>query len=107
MENLTREYFLELGKKYPEAVEHFLSWLEQYKVTIGWDNLFNQEGIDPVIDFYGMPYDMQNGIIARFDLEKFYGKAGYLKCKLAEPKRHDKLFADVQQAIKTKMIKYN
>lgn len=102
MENLTSEYFEELSKKYPEAVKHFFDWIIAYKESINWDELFGGH-----LSFFDLPYDMQNGIIARFDLEKFYGKNGYLKVKRGEPLRYEKLFADVQDAISTKMIKYN
>lgn len=107
MENLTREYFKELAAKYPEAVEHFLYWLEQYKMSVGWDSLFGQDAYDGPIDFYDLPYDMQNGIMARFDIEKFMGKNGYMKIKRNESNRYDKLFADVQDAINDRSIKLN
>lgn len=108
MENLTREYFLELREKYPEAVNHFVDWLKRYKEEVNWELLFGNRATEVErfkIDFYDLPYDMQNGIMARFDIECFLGKGGYKKIKSAETQRYEKLFTDLQGAINDGSVK--
>ena len=101
--NLNKENFWNaLKEQYPEAVEHFCNWIDAYKNEVGWDALFA-----PGIKFHDIPYDMQNGIIARFDLEKFNGKKHADWMQEAEPGRMRDLFADVQKAIKNRSIKLN
>lgn len=107
--NLNKENFWNpLREKYPEAVEHFCNWIDQYKKEIGWNELFGcSADEDCPIKFHDLPYEMQNGILARFDIEKFHGKLGYSKIASQERNRIENLFADVQRAINIKKIKYN
>lgn len=107
MENLTRDYFTRLQTRFPEAVEHFFSWFERYMVEVGWDELFGQNEHDRVIGFYEIPYEMQNGILARFDFEKFNGAGAYSNAKINELTRYEDLFADVQRAVDNRSIKLN
>jgi hypothetical protein len=111
MQNLNKEnFFNEIGKKYPQAFAHFNQWIDEYKKEIGWDELFNQAGLpddDKPVKFHDLPYDMQNGILARFDLEKFHGKLGCSKIMAHEPQRIENLFRDVQRAIEDRNIKLN
>jgi hypothetical protein len=101
--NLDKENFWNpLKEKYPEAIEHFCNWIDEYKKEVGWNQLFGEH-----IKFHDLPYDMQNGILARFDLEKFNGKNQAQVIMQMEPKRIVNLFADVQKAIKNRSIKYN
>lgn len=103
MMNLNKEKFwTPLMEKYPEAVEHFCKWIDEYKKEIGWDSIF-KEGVK----FHDLPYDMQNGILARFDLEKFNGKKQADRVMAYEPDRIKNLFRDVQAAINDRSIKYN
>lgn len=100
MENLSRSFFIDLARKYPEAIAHFQKWLEGYKKQTNWYQFIANR-----FDFYDIPYDMQNGIIARYDIECFYGKGGYTKIRADEPRRYEKLFIDVQDAIDDNSIK--
>src|SRR5687768_11595223 len=101
MQNLNKEnFFNEIGKKYPQALAHFNQWIDEYKKEVGWDELFGnvyRPDHSDEIKFHDLPYDMQNGIFARFDLEKFHGKLGCNKIMAHEPHRIEKLFIDVQR----------
>jgi hypothetical protein len=101
--NLNKENFWNpLKEKYPEAVEHFCNWIDEYKKEVGWEKIFGAH-----VKFHDLPYDMQNGILARFDLEKFNGKTKTATIMQNEPNRIDGLFLDVQRAIVNRSIKYN
>jgi hypothetical protein len=118
MFNLNKEnFFDDIKAKYPQAFEHFMNWLDDYKKEIRWDELFaknarlsvkSSDDIYPdTIKFHDLPFDMQNGILARFDIEKFSGKLGYESMLKTEPRRMENLFAAVQTAIENKNIKLN
>jgi hypothetical protein len=103
MKRLTKDNFWnEVRDMYPEAVNHFCKWIDRYKEEVGWRDLF-AEGIK----FHDIPFDMQNGIIARFDLECFNGKKGADAVRDNEPARMRDLFRDLQQAIDKRQIKLN
>jgi hypothetical protein len=68
IQSLTKEnFFDELHDMFPDAVEHFFTWLNEYKKEVGWDLLFQ----NAFFEFQDLPFDMQNGIIARYELELF------------------------------------
>lgn len=86
LESLTKENFWnEIQEKYPLAMKLFSEWIDEYKVKIGWDSLFNGGIAIPQNDvrlrdthvetvapkFHNLPYDMQFGIISRFGMEMF------------------------------------
>lgn len=103
MYNLNKENFWDkIKEKYPEAFEHFSAWINDYKVEIGWGAIFNGG-----VKFHDLPFEMQNGILARFDIEKFHGKLGYAKIFANEARRMENLFADVQAGIRNRNIKLN
>jgi hypothetical protein len=100
---LTKENFWdELEELYPAAIEHFKKWIDRYKLEIGWNELFS-----PGVKFHNLPFDLQNGIIARYDLECFNGKEKADLMREVEPARMRDLFADVQNAIRKRQIKLN
>lgn len=99
MENLSKEFFDSIGELYPQAVQHFFNWLKKYKQHIGWEDMFD------TLDFCDLPYDMQNGILERYDIECNLGIEGYMKIRSDEPRRYTKLFIDVQDAIGSKKLK--
>lgn len=105
MANLNKEFFDELFKKYPMAVEHFRHWLAEYKEEINWNHLFFVHTNNRQIDFYDLPIEMQNGIIARFDLEKFHGKERAEKIHNDLPRQMNNLFNDIQTSITAKKLK--
>lgn len=113
MQNLNKENFWnELHAKYPTAVNHFCKWIDEYKKEVGWNKLFNSDSEyqnadgknAPAPKFHDLPFDMQNGILARFELELFNNKAGKGK-EVADKLREDykgvltKIFADLQNSI--------
>lgn len=103
MDNLNKENFWnDLMKEYPGAVEHFCNWIDAYKKEVEWDKVFG-----PNVKFHDIPLEMQNGIIARFELEKFNGKpdADYVLCLLPDQVRN--LFKDLQNAVDNRSIKLN
>ena len=101
--SLTKENFWnELREMYPEAVDHFCKWIDRYKEEVGWDGLFGE-----IFKFHNLPFDMQNGIIARFDLECYNGRLKTAEIIGVEPLRIRDLFKDLQNAIIKKQIKLN
>lgn len=99
--SLTKENFWnELKEVCPEAVEHFCNWIDEYKKEIGWDKLFA-----PGIKFHDLPFEFQNGILARFDIEKYTGKESYTVPKYADKFRN--LFADLQASVERRKPKQN
>lgn len=82
METLTKEDFWNLMMtKYPERMKDFCAWIDEYKKTVGWDNLFQNGhlyGRDPEfrdIKFHNIPVAMQLGIFMIWtwkDFEKQY-----------------------------------
>lgn len=66
-ESLTQDSFwnkLELVA--PTAVEMFQKWIDQYKNRLEW-KLFIQEPVK----FHSLPFDLQLGILVRFNQEVF------------------------------------
>lgn len=70
---LTPEYWSELEKCDPGVHQVFKDWLVDYKMRIGWNEIFANG-----MDFYDLPSDMQHGILSRF-----YFEAGELHDDLA------------------------
>lgn len=65
MVGLTKENFWnELQIKYPDAMKAFGKWIDDYKASVGWGDLFPNG-----VKFHDLPFEMQNGILARFDIE--------------------------------------
>lgn len=99
---LTDEFWEVLKFKYPHAFAHFSKWITQYKAEIGWDELFLQAGIAEEfkpVQFSSLPIDMQNGILARYDLECNGKKDDHLRFMLSLPTQITMLFKDLQQNI--------
>lgn len=109
MQNLNKENFWnDLLEKYPEAVELFCKWIDRYKAEVGWDELFNQTGLsneDKQVKFHDIPFEMQNGILARFDIEcnngilSGKGNAIYEKMRPMYVDQFESLFLDLQQQL--------
>lgn len=54
---LTKEnFFNEVKEQYPNAMKHFLDWIDEYKKAVDWESLFGS------IKFHSIPYAMQYGI---------------------------------------------
>ncbi len=92
MENLNKENFWNaLHTKYPQAVDKFCKWIDEYKKEVGWDAFFANEGFteemtgmpptetttiivgprSPQIKFHHIPIEWQYGI-----LQRFFGEEG-------------------------------
>ncbi len=74
MENLNKISFWDsLHKTYPDAVNRFIEWLNEYKKEVSWEVLFlNCAKTDferKEIKFHDIPIEMQFGILIRFNQE--------------------------------------
>lgn len=78
MQNLNKDnYFDALMKKYPKALELFCAWVDRYKETVGWKQLFNSDSEwqnaqgknAPAPKFHDLPYELQYGVLLRFFAE--------------------------------------
>jgi hypothetical protein len=77
VKNLTKENcFDALGEDSPDALAHFCKWIDEYKKEIGWNELFG-----PKIKFHHLPFEMQKGIIARYEFENINDRLGNAKEK--------------------------
>ncbi len=115
MQNLTKEnFFNEMMALCPEAVEYFCRWIDEYKKEVNWDKLFPPPR-DPRIHgvkFHDLPFEMQNGIIARFELELFNNKGGHGKGLTEEIQQAyrgqlRKIFYDLQKSMEARAQKLN
>lgn len=83
IQNLNKENFFteSLQTICPKRMDHFCKWIDEYKKENDWDNLFGG-GIVKAPKFHDLPFEMQNGIIARYMLEVLdKGKMGYEQAK--------------------------
>lgn len=78
MENLSKANFWDhIEKTYPDSFKLFSTWVDKYKKEVNWDKLFNSDSNyqnadgknAPAPKFHDLPFEFQNGIIARFDIE--------------------------------------
>lgn len=69
---LTKEnFFNDLEKECPDAVEDFKQWIDEFKVKIGWDKIFVcNPGTGQVLKFDSIPFELQTGIIGRYIVER-------------------------------------
>lgn len=108
MNNLTKEnFFNDLRKQYPAAVDYFSQWIDKYKQEVNWNELFGEK-----VKFHDIPFEMQNGILARFELELFNNRAGrgkeeYSKVANIFKGQLKALFADLQTGINDRSVKLN
>lgn len=72
MESLDKEFFNEIEAKCPFAIDVFKKWVIEYAKSEIWGKLF-RDGIE----FYDIPYEMQMGIMNKFFIETYAGKAEY------------------------------
>jgi len=108
MQSLTKEnFFNAVAEQCPDAMTHFCQWIDEYKKEVNWDQLFA-----PGIKFHDIPFEMQNGIIARFELELFnntggQGKLQYEGIANGYKVQLSKLFFELQHRINTRQEKLN
>jgi len=70
MQNLNKEnFFNEMASLCPLAMEYFSRWINEYKIEVKWNEVFGSK-----VKFHHLPFEMQNGIIARFELELYNNK---------------------------------
>lgn len=81
-EPLTLENFWnEMKLKYPNAVQKFKDWIDEYKVAVGWDMLFNCNSDYQNSDgknaeppkFHDLPHAMQQGIWMEYICDRHAG----------------------------------
>lgn len=74
MENLGKENFWnEMERLYPKAVDVFKKWIDGYKRRVGWVEQFG-----PSVKFHDLPYELQMGIMNRFFIETYAGEKEYI-----------------------------
>lgn len=69
---LTKENFFDaMSEKYPNAMQRFNDFIDKYKTSVNWNELFNDEesytgtpGNAP--KFHEIPYELQVGVIMLF-----------------------------------------
>lgn len=76
MENLTKEYFWNpLMIKCPDSVKEFCQWIDEYKKSVDWDELFGNNAPLKIrswakIKFHDIPGPMQFGILLHYFRER-------------------------------------
>lgn len=106
MQNLNKENFWNNTEKaFPDAFKMFSEWIDKYKEEVGG---FGFDSNEEPIKFHDLPFEFQNGILARFDIECHHGivsgngKKNYEQICQNEPRRISHLFADLQNQINLK-----
>lgn len=124
MENLNKEnFFNEVEALCPMAMEYFKRWIDEYKKEVGWSALFgeSQSQLKPkngikvgriAPKFHDLPFEMQNGIIARFELELFNNRKGAGQAAAEDIQKQYRgqirsLFLDLEKQIHIRAIKLN
>lgn len=65
MKNLNKEEFWNpLYEKYPEAVQLFCDWIDEYKKAVNWNEIIGEK-----VKFHDLPYEMQFGLMGLFGVE--------------------------------------
>lgn len=88
---IEKGFFDEIKEIYPEEVEHFLKWIDQYKADHNWNKLFNITGFMAGVKYHELPFAMQLGIIAQYLIEQ----------EDSEGKTTQEVFARLKNQIKT------
>jgi hypothetical protein len=74
MHTLTNENFWDKIKAdYPDAFADFSKWIDDYKKEVNWELLFPTG-----TKFHDLPFEFQNGVLARYDIEKAVGQTYYI-----------------------------
>jgi hypothetical protein len=115
MKNLSKTEFWDPAKdKFPNAVEAFCKWIDEYKEMVGWNGLFGVHetsvdgrlvcvGVAP--KFHDIPYEMQMGIMNRFFIEMFAGKEEYEQGSMREENYHGEMKIALEQLERKLVIK--
>lgn len=84
MDNLNKDNFWNpMREKYPDAIDHFCKWVDEYKKSVNWDKLFGATArpdyVHEAPKFHDLPIEFQFGIIGKWilevqkvDVDKFY-----------------------------------
>lgn len=121
MENLNKDNFWnQLHERFPDAVNHFCKWIDEYKKEVNWNKLFNAgiqqalqcDGLTTAPKFHELPFEMQNGILARYELELFNnskakGKEEYVLIADNYKRVLENIFKDLQLTINRRSIELN
>lgn len=90
MENLDKAFFDEMEVKFPFAIDVFKKWITEYTQKRAWKVLFFLD-----VKFEDLPIEMQQGIMNRFFIETYAGKAEYtFTC---EPKYKSDMADSIEQ----------
>ena len=95
MKSLTKENFWNaLYEKYSE-VAVFCGWIDEYKRSVEWDNLFNNGSMKHYarqsIKFHDLPIAMQWGIFCQFASEMHPSGFGGIVAEFEHPSDMDKI----------------
>lgn len=64
-EPITREnFFNQFEETHPKGLKHFCEWIDEYKKTVNWKQIFGTE-----LKFHDLPFEMQVGILSRYEAE--------------------------------------
>lgn len=61
-EPLKYEFFLEAGRTYPNALNHFSRWFLGYQNSLRWREVFIGKALHSIHKFWDLPYAFQLGI---------------------------------------------
>jgi hypothetical protein len=103
MENMSKEFWEQMDREHPKAMVVFREWIDGYKVRVGWDKLLGKK-----VKFHDLPFEMQNGVIAKFDLELVYLTNGktmedVAATMLAHREELKNIFKELQRGIDLRM----
>lgn len=59
MENISKAEFDEIGAKYPLAYQHFHTWIDSYKASVNYNEMFGDFG-KPILHIKGEVKDFDN-----------------------------------------------
>lgn len=76
LQNLTKENFFDaLKEKFPDAMDHFCKWVDDYKKEVGWETLFGGDMVRAP-KYHELPVEMQAGIMGRYLTEQMSSEFG-------------------------------
>lgn len=58
-------FFDEMNFKFPKAMKIFCNWIDDYKKSVNWNDVFGEH-----LKFHDLPFDLQCGVWYRFMIEQ-------------------------------------
>lgn len=70
MKQLTKEFWDDMYRQFPEGMKIFNEWIDVYKQIVKWQHLFNVGlGVALIPKYHELPHAMQVGIWLQFESE--------------------------------------